>query len=72
VVETVGQLQSVLDNIHLQDSLTFVELKLPAMDAPLSLKKFANVIARFDYGDRGYEILTQRSNVMECKNASSF
>lgn len=72
VVETVGQLQHVLDNIHLQDSLTFVELKLPAMDAPMSLKKFANVIARFDYGDRGYEILTQRSNTLECKNASSF
>jgi len=72
VVETIGQLQHVLDNIHLQDSLTFVELKLPAMDAPMSLKKFANVIARFDYGDRGYEILTQRSNTLECKNASSF
>ena len=42
------------------------------MDAPLSLKKFANVIARFDYGDRGYEILTQRSNAVECKKASSF
>ena len=72
VVETVGQLQQVLDNVQQQDGLTFVELKLPAMDAPLSLKKFANVIARFDYGDRGYEILTQRSNTLECKNVSSF
>jgi indolepyruvate decarboxylase len=72
VVETIGQLQQVLDNVQQQDGLTFVELKLPAMDAPLSLKKFANVIARFDYGDRGYEILTQRSNTLECKNVSSF
>lgn len=72
VVETIGQLKQVLDNVQQQDGLTFVELKLPAMDAPMSLKKFANVIARFDYGDRGYEILTQRSQGIECKNASSF
>ena len=72
VVETIGQLKQVLDNVQQLDGLTFVELKLPAMDAPLSLKKFANVIARFDYGDRGYEILTQRSQSIECKNASSF
>lgn len=72
VVETIGQLKQVLDNVQQQEGLTFVELKLPAMDAPMSLKKFANVIARFDYGDRGYEILTQRSQAIECKNASSF
>ena len=72
VVETIGQLKQVLDNVQQLDGLTFVELKLPAMDAPMSLKKFANVIARFDYGDRGYEILTQRSQAIECKNASSF
>jgi indolepyruvate decarboxylase len=72
VVETIGQLKQVLENVQQQDGLTFVELKLPAMDAPMSLKKFANVIARFDYGDRGYDILTQRSQAIECKNASSF
>ena len=72
VVETIGQLKQVLEHVQQLDGLTFVELKLPAMDAPMSLKKFANVIARFDYGDRGYEILTQRSQAIECKNASSF
>ena len=52
MVETAGQLKSVLDNVQQNDQLTFIELKLPAMDAPVSLKKFASVIARFDYGDR--------------------
>jgi len=38
----------------------------------VSLKKFASVIARFDYGDRGYEILKERSQPIKCKDASSF
>lgn len=72
VVETAGQLKQVLDNMHQFDGMTFIELKLPAMDAPASLKKFASVIARFDYGDRGYEILKQRAQVSPCKKAISF
>ncbi|ENW78765.1 hypothetical protein F909_03727 [Acinetobacter sp. ANC 3929] len=72
VVETAGQLKQTLENIDQFDGLTFIELKLPAMDAPLSLKKFASVIARFDYGDRGYEILKQRSQALPCKKAISF
>ncbi|UUM29125.1 thiamine pyrophosphate-binding protein [Acinetobacter colistiniresistens] len=72
VVETVGQLKQVLDNMHQFDGMSFIELKLPAMDAPSSLKKFASVIARFDYGDRGYEILKQRAQALPCKKAISF
>ncbi|MDC4571296.1 thiamine pyrophosphate-binding protein [Acinetobacter baumannii] len=72
VVETAGQLKSVLDNVQQNNQLTFIELKLPAMDAPVSLKKFASVIARFDYGDRGYEILKERSQPVKCKDAISF
>jgi len=72
VVETVGQLKQTLDTMHQFDGLTFIELKLPAMDAPLSLKKFASVIARFDYGDRGYEILKQRSQKIPYQKVISF
>ncbi|MEB6480483.1 alpha-keto acid decarboxylase family protein [Acinetobacter vivianii] len=72
VVETAGQLKQILDTMHQFDGLTFIELKLPAMDAPLSLKKFASVIARFDYGDRGYEILKQRSQMIPYQKVISF
>jgi len=72
VVETAGQLKQTLDTMHQFDGLTFIELKLPAMDAPLSLKKFASVIARFDYGDRGYEILKQRSQKIPYQKVISF
>ncbi|WP_445403713.1 alpha-keto acid decarboxylase family protein [Acinetobacter vivianii] len=72
VVETAGQLKQTLDTMHQFDGLTFIELKLPAMDAPLSLKKFASVIARFDYGDRGYEILKQRSQSIPYQKVISF
>ncbi|MEB6668448.1 thiamine pyrophosphate-binding protein [Acinetobacter vivianii] len=72
VVETAGQLKQTLDTMHQFDGLTFIELKLPAMDAPLSLKKFASVIARFDYGDRGYEILKQRSQTIPSQKVISF
>ena len=72
VVENAGQLKQTLDSIEQFDGLTFIELKLPAMDAPLSLKKFASVIARFDYGDRGYEILKQRAQNTPCQKVISF
>lgn len=72
VVETAGQLRQVLDNIQQFDGMSFIELKLPAMDAPSSLKKFAEVIARFDYGNRGYEILKQRSQTVLCNRAISY
>ena len=72
VVETAGQLKNVLKSVHQHDGLSFIELKLPAMDAPQSLKKFAAVIARFDYGDRGYEILKEREQAVEYKEAISF
>lgn len=72
VVETAGQLKQTLDTMHQFDGLAFIELKLPAMDAPLSLKKFASVIARFDYGDRGYEILKQRAQTTPCQKVISF
>lgn len=72
VVETVGQLKTVLDNVEQNQGLTFVELKLPAMDAPASLKKFAEVIARFDYGDRAFDLLKERTQPVACQNVSSF
>lgn len=72
VVETAGQLRQVLDHIDQFDGMTFIELKLPTMDAPQSLKKFASIIARFDYGDRAYDMLKQRSQLSACQPVLSF
>ena len=57
IVETVGQLKSTLENLHQPDSMVVIELKLPAMDAPLSLHKFADAVAQYDYGYTGYQKL---------------
>ncbi len=57
IVETVGQLKSTLENLQQSDSMVVIELKLPAMDAPLSLHKFADAVAQYDYGYTGYQKL---------------
>lgn len=71
IVETAEHLQQVLASLDQNDGMCFIELKLPAMDAPSSLKKFASVIARFDYGDRGFSILKQRAKAVLCEKALS-
>jgi indolepyruvate decarboxylase len=53
VVENLGELQAALEKAARADRLVFIELKLPMMDAPESLKKFADIFADFDYGERG-------------------
>lgn len=53
VVETVSELENALREAETADRLVFIELKLPMMDAPEALKKFANLFAQFDYGERG-------------------
>ena len=57
IVETVGQLKSTLENLQQPDSMVVIELKLPVMDAPLSLHKFADAVAQYDYGYTGYQKL---------------
>lgn len=71
IVETAEHLQQVLAGLDQNDGMCFIELKLPTMDAPSSLKKFASVIARFDYGDRGFSILKQRAKAVLCEKALS-
>ncbi|CAM3437142.1 Indole-3-pyruvate decarboxylase [Bordetella sputigena] len=53
VVETVSELEVVLRDAETADRAMFIELKLPMLDAPDSLKKFAHIFADFDYGERG-------------------
>lgn len=53
IVETLGGLDAALHAAETADRLVFIELKLPMMDAPNSLKKFADIFADFDYGERG-------------------
>jgi indolepyruvate decarboxylase len=53
VVETVADLEDALREAETANQLVFIELKLPMMDAPESLKKFADLFAVFDYGERG-------------------
>ncbi|MBR7963695.1 alpha-keto acid decarboxylase family protein [Burkholderia vietnamiensis] len=53
VVENVTQLEVALVQAEASDKLVFIEVKLPMMDAPESLKKFAKLFADFDYGERG-------------------
>ena len=63
MVETAGQLKNALDQVGAYDGLSLIELKLPAMDAPVSLLKFADVVARYDYGNFGYQNLKQNSTM---------
>ncbi|MFM0277774.1 thiamine pyrophosphate-binding protein [Paraburkholderia sediminicola] len=53
VVENVAELDAALEKAASADQLVFIELKLSMMDAPESLKKFADLFADFDYGERG-------------------
>ncbi|MFM0718219.1 thiamine pyrophosphate-binding protein [Paraburkholderia strydomiana] len=53
VVETVADLEAALNRAESAEHLVFIELKLPMMDAPESLKKFADIFADFDYGECG-------------------
>ncbi|SPL71917.1 alpha-keto acid decarboxylase family protein [Acinetobacter stercoris] len=69
VVETAGELQNTLDKVSNYDGLALIELKLPAMDAPLALQKFADVVARYDYGDLAYRKLKTPPQFAPCKDA---
>lgn len=53
IVESIAELDSALEIAATADRLVFIELKLPMMDAPQSLKKFAKLFADYDYGERG-------------------
>jgi indolepyruvate decarboxylase len=53
VAETVGEFEHALREVEKADQLVFIELKLPMMDATESLKKFADLFAAYDYGERG-------------------
>lgn len=53
VVTNVAELDDALGRVETANRLVFIELKLPKMDAPPSLWKFANMFADFDYGERG-------------------
>ncbi|MDR5644437.1 alpha-keto acid decarboxylase family protein [Burkholderia cenocepacia] len=53
VVETVAELEHALDLATDADQLVFLEVKLPMLDAPESLKRLAEVVADYDYGERG-------------------
>jgi indolepyruvate decarboxylase len=53
VVQTVGELEAALTQAETSERLVFIELVLPAMDAPALLKQFAGRLADFDYGERG-------------------
>lgn len=57
IVETIGELKTTLDSLEHHDSMVFIELKLPVMDAPQSLHKFADAVAQYDYGYTGYQKL---------------
>jgi indolepyruvate decarboxylase len=52
-VGNVAELDAALEKVASADRLVFIEMKLPMMDAPESLKKFADIFADFDYGERG-------------------
>ena len=69
VVRTVGELEQTLELISKTQQLCVVELQLPQMDAPQSLKNFAEVVARYDYGDYGYEKLMKSVEKTNYKNA---
>ncbi|MGO3743715.1 alpha-keto acid decarboxylase family protein [Kerstersia sp.] len=53
VVQDVGGLEQALAQAEQADKLVFIELKLPMMDAPPALPKFAGIFADFDYGECG-------------------
>lgn len=53
VVESTAELEAALQKAAKADRLVFIELKLPMMDAPQSLRKFAELFADYDYGERG-------------------
>lgn len=57
VVTTIYELEQTLEQVSNTQQLCLIELQLPQMDAPQSLKNFAEVVARYDYGDYGYEKL---------------
>jgi TPP-dependent 2-oxoacid decarboxylase len=69
VVRTVGELEHTLELISETQQLCVVELQLPQMDAPQSLKNFAEVVARYDYGDYGYDKLMKSVEKTNYKNA---
>ncbi|WP_111860584.1 alpha-keto acid decarboxylase family protein [Acinetobacter sp. CFCC 10889] len=72
MVETVVELEQALGKINDHQHLSFIELKLPAMDAPLSLQKFADVVARYDYGDHAYQKLKMPEQYVKCQDVISF
>ena len=62
VVENTLELDAALQKAARADRLVFIELRLPMMDAPQSLKRFAELFADFDYGERGPRNPAERPN----------
>lgn len=56
-VKNLSELQKTLAQLAQNMNLGMVELQLPAMDAPMNLFKFADLVARYDYGDMTYQKL---------------
>ncbi|MDQ8951862.1 thiamine pyrophosphate-binding protein [Acinetobacter rudis] len=69
VIENTEQLREVLSDLKQENRLCFIELKLSALDAPLSLKKFAATIAHFDYGQHCITESKKISSKVDCEQA---
>jgi len=69
VVENLAELNQSLDQLVGRTNLTVVELKLHAMDATMGLIKFADLVARYDYGPLAYQKLKNNNTAIECKAA---
>ena len=61
IVKTPAELKHTLAQVHQAEELCLIELQLPRMDAPQRLKQFAEVVARYDYGEYGYKQLVEQN-----------
>ncbi|WP_313484272.1 alpha-keto acid decarboxylase family protein [Acinetobacter variabilis] len=61
IVKTPAELKRTLAQVHHAEELCLIELQLPRMDAPQLLKQFAEVVARYDYGEYGYKQLVEQN-----------
>jgi len=61
IVKTPAELKRTLAQVHQAEELCLIELQLPRMDAPQRLKQFAEVVARYDYGEYGYKQLVEQN-----------
>lgn len=72
MVENLAELKDTLAQLSEYPNLAVVELKLAAMDAPSNLTKFADLVARYDYGDMTYQKLKHPQQDTEYKKAIAF